>query len=130
MIDALDQEITPAEAYESEFEFKGQELKPFTEGRRSVAYSIGVRMGGDPAPTVTDMHALLYICICNPKELSKAHRNPDAFFGKILEWVDKNITPDDYEEEGRIVKRMLDAANATKVREIIEPGGTGDSLGN
>ncbi len=130
MTDILDQELTPDQAFESEFDFKGKELKPFSEGRRSVAFSIGVRMGGDPGPTVTDMHALIFICLCDKTELAKAHRNPDAFWGKVLEWADANVTPADYEAEGRIVKRMLEAAFATRVQEVSEPGHAGDILGN
>jgi hypothetical protein len=127
-MDILDT-ITPDDAFNSSFEFKGQELKPFSEGRRSVAFSIGVRVGGDPGPTVADLHALMYICICPKSELAKAHRNPDWFWGKVLDWADANITPEDYEEEGRIVRRMLEAAFATRVT-AAETGDAGNELGN
>jgi hypothetical protein len=130
MSDILDEDMTPDEAFNAEFEFKGKELQPFSEGRRSVAFSIGVRMGGDPGPTITDMHAIIFICLTDKKELSKAHRNPDAFWEKVLDWADANVTPQDYETEGNLVAKILKAAFTTRVKEITEPGSGGDMLGN
>lgn len=132
MSDILDEkiEITPQEAMDFTAEFKGQELAPFGEGRRSVAFSIGVRMSAEPKPTVTDMHAIIFICLASKSDLAKAHRNPDGFWEKILVWADANVSPADYENEGFIVRKILEAAYATKVEEIRDPSSAGSGLGN
>ena len=113
------------------FEFKGKDLQPFSEGRRAVAMSIGVRMGGDPAPSLMDVHALLFILLCSDKKvLAKAHRDPDTFWGKIIDWADATITPADYEEEARIVKEVIENAFSTRAVPLDDGNIGGELSGN
>ena len=124
--------MTTNDAFEAEFEFKGKTLHPFSQGRMRTAFSIGVRMGGESGnPTLSDIHAILFICLSEPKFLSKSHRDPDGFWQKLDEWVDENITASDYDEEAKLVKAILEAAFQTKaepVTDISDLGG--DNLGN
>jgi hypothetical protein len=114
--------------FHKSFEWKGEELQPFSEARRAVASSAGVRMFGDAPPSLLDMHILLYILIAPRKELAKAHRNPDAFIEKVMEWADKNITPADYEEEAAMIKGVLE--NAFSTQATVIDNGSGDTSGN
>lgn len=131
-------------AYHGYFEFKGQELQPFSEGRRMVASAIGVRMGGVPkeddgdgdgtteaqpdeskkrryAPTQADVFAIIFICLTNDKKiLRSAHRDPDGFWGLVMDWADANVTPANYEEAGTVAAKLLMAAFANQVEPVPE----------
>lgn len=111
------------------FEWKGKQLQPFSEARRAVAMSIGVRMGGDPAPSILDIHALIYILLCEKKDLVRAHRDPDAFMAKVLDWADANITPADYEAEASLVRDCIANAFSTRATSI-DDGDIGGNPGN
>lgn len=114
-------------AFYATFEFKGRELEPFSEGRWATAVSIGVRFSGADdsdddkkkgrATCITDIHAIIFICFCDRKALSKAHRDPDGFWEKVLAWADENVTPADYAEEAQLAARILETAFATQVEE-------------
>jgi hypothetical protein len=117
------------EEFYQTYEWKGTELQPFSEARRSVAMSVGVRLGGDLPPSILDIHILLYILLSDKKELVKAHRNPDAFISSVLDWADKNITPADYEEEAKVVGEVIRNSNITAAT-IVEDGAPGEPMGN
>lgn len=117
-------------AFDQTFEWKGKPLFPFSQGRLRSAFSIGVRMGLGDAPTISDIHAILFICLSTPEALASSHRKPDAFWQLIDAWVDTNITPADYEAEANLVKEILQAAFATKAEAIPTTGEGGDNLGN
>jgi len=100
----------------SSFQFKGKDLHPFSEGRRSVAQALGLHAFQGKPPTLFDMHAIIYLCISTPKRLSVAYREPDNFLAEVMEWADNNITPEDYESEAALVREIIE--NAFKTRAI------------
>lgn len=126
-------------AFYATFEFKGRELEPFSEGRRAVAASIGVRFNsGDDSDSgprkfetcITDIHAIIFICQCDKKTLSRAHRDPDGFWAKVLEWADENITPADYQAEADVASRILQAAFSTQVEGVRDETSPAGPSGN
>lgn len=97
------------------FTFKGIELRPFSEGRRSVAMALGLHCFQGKKPTLMDMHLIIYVCLSDPQKLAKAYREPDQFIVEAMDWVDKNITPADYEAEANVVKEMMTLIDQARV---------------
>lgn len=109
--------------------FKGKELEPFSQGRKDVLLSVGVNFAGGKI-TIMDMHTIMFTLWTDRKTLATAHRDPEAYAEKVLAWVDEIITEDDYAEEGRIIKEILEASGKTKATAIEEMATAGDSMGN
>ncbi len=123
-------ELDQQEQFYKTFEWKGRELYPFSEGRKAIAMSIGVRMGGGEAPCLTDIHAILFICLSDFKTLAPGHRNPDALMEKVLEWADGEIKPEDYADEADLAKRILENAFSSRASAVEEPGASPAEPGN
>jgi hypothetical protein len=131
MIDEI--QLEKQNAYHTAHSFKGVELQPFSEGRRMVAMSIGVLRqreddGDDVATknkfTLADIHAIIFICLTEDRKvLRSAHRDPDAFWGKIMDWADANITEADYAEEAEVATNVLTSAFATQVEPVPDTDG-------
>ena len=109
--------------------FKGKQLEPFTQGRKDVLLSVGVNFAGGKI-TIMDMHIIMFTLVTDRKTLATAHRDPEAYAEKVLAWVDENITEEDYEEEGRVIKAVLEASGKTKATAIEDPAAVGGEMGN
>jgi hypothetical protein len=125
-------------AFHAVNEFKGKELKPFSEGRRAAAQRLGVKiLSGVQMPenglyegALWDCHTILWLCLSEPVEVILAHKSPDKAMVRIMEWADENITPSDYNEELQIVGKILTETFSTKVipttgEELPDPSGNG-----
>lgn len=89
------------------YSFKGRELLPFSQARKDVTQALGLHCFQGKTPTLMDMHLIIYVCFCDAPRLAKAYRDPDPFIEEAMAWVDKNITPEDYEVEANLVKDMM-----------------------
>jgi hypothetical protein len=111
------------EAFYAANEFKGIELKPFSEGRRAAAQALGVKiLSGVQMPenglyegALWDCHIIIWLCMSEAKEIILSHRNPEKVMEKVMRWADENILPSDYSEELQIVGKILSETFKTKV---------------
>jgi len=113
----------------STFEWKGKALHPFSEGRRSLALSIGVRIFN---PKVTeeqrnegllmDCHAILYLCAHSFETISIGHRQPDRIWSNIMEWSEQNVKQKDYQAEIELVGEILKDAFSERAQIVVEGG--------
>jgi len=130
MTEELDDLMTPNEAYRAEFAFKGQKLEPFSEDRKSIAFSLGIAGFSNREPSPFDMHAIIYICLCKEDDLSKAITDRNGFVKDILKWSKENVKTEDYKEEGETVSKILEAAFATQVSIVSDLSSNGAAMGN
>lgn len=97
------------------FSFKGRELLPFSQARKDVAQALGLHCFQGKPPTLMDMHLIIYVCFCDSKRLAKAFREPDPFIEEAMEWVDKNITHDDYAVETALLRDIMEQTEKARV---------------
>jgi hypothetical protein len=113
--------------------WKSFELFPFSEGRRALAMSLGVRMFSPTATdeqkaagVVMDTLMLLYLVCHSHEKLAHGHRNPDNLWMSAMTWAETNFTMEDYQDGVNLVSGILREAFAPRVKIRME--GQGDDL--
>lgn len=103
----------------TEYEFKGKRLEPFSKGRLSLAAAAGIRMTGDPSPSIKDVLGIIFLCMCDFRVRSLAQTDPAAFWQKEEEWEEaQNVAPEDFSSAAELVNKLLQHATATKAEPI------------
>lgn len=114
--DETTQETAAQAAVYAEYEFKGQKLNPFTEGRRAAAQALGLKIlngnvnmedGNLYQGALWDCHIIIWLCLSDRSKVVKSHRFPDKTLETIAEWADENIQPSDYSKELETVGAIL-----------------------
>lgn len=98
----------------NEYQFKGQRLNAFSKGRLSLAVAAGVRVTGNPPPSIKDVLAIIFLCVCDYKVRALAQTDPAMFWDKLGDWEEENIQAEDFAEAAEVAKNLLNDAMSTK----------------
>lgn len=87
------------DAYDAEFEWNGEVLKPYTSSRDGVFGQLRLAMGAPPLPQCfadteafyADAVRILWLCSHGPMDWNRLRQNPVALQSAIDEWGDKNV---------------------------------------
>ncbi len=100
------------------FEFKGNALHPFTEGRKILLLSL---MTDEDIPKLVRMYASIFALACDEKTAKAAFCNQGKFIQAAMEWGAENIDKEDYEEIGNLIKSVVEHSDSTKAEPIEDP---------
>jgi len=115
------------DSFHQTFEFKGVTLQPFSEGRRALILSI---MGEDDYPKIIRLHAAMFAMICEKHVLKSAFCRMGVFIENAMEWAEKNIDQNDYEQEGQIISDLMNHSSKSKVEVVEDASYLPDPSGN
>lgn len=139
--DRYEEELSEREeAFQSEPEWKGRLLQPFSFSRKALFYQLRLAMGApdlgtalsDGSAFLADAIRILFICSHDPADYRALRSKPALLQEHIDEWGDGQITS--YADAMTATRIALSMFNASSVNqaEAVQSGGPGrdDELGN
>lgn len=126
-------------AYHDVLSWKGEELQPFSIGRKSLFYSQRLAAGavgldqvlGDGSAFLGDAIRLLFLCSHDPVEYRALRARPLLLQERMDDWAEEQLTSDADEQEAVLVALKLFNGSEANQPETVPSGGPGreDELG-
>lgn len=109
------------EAFDATFQWKGQDLGPFTSGRRREWIRLRSLDGADNS-LLDDAVKIVWLCLTPTDELIAKRRNPEAMSAEIWRWADSNVGDDENEAILDLADKILIASQSTRAVPIPSNG--------
>jgi hypothetical protein len=110
------------EAFDATFQWKGQDLGPFTSGRRREWMRLKLIDGPDPT-LVGDAIKIIWLCLTHNAKLLARRSNPEALIAEIWEWAEENVGGlDENEAIVKLADQVLIASESTRAVPIPSNG--------
>ena len=109
------------EAFDATFQWKGQDLGPFTSGRRREWIRLRSLDGADNS-LLDDAVKIVWLCLTPTDALITKRRNPEAMSAEIWRWADSNVGDDENEAILDLADKILIASQSTRAVPIPSNG--------